>query len=191
MIIKPTSSKGHQIGWLVVRTSYPGEVTPPAMFSRIIVQAHKGDWLAQFTDVLSLFSSSCIIMMMCSGYVMGQAWFPVKLYGIKESVEHCQLSRVIWISGWRVHAQINSESTLHNYVVTFHPSEHWKGPYFKKPQGIRQSMASYSWFRCITQEGIIGEKIEAYHSLWNQKYNLHSRSNDCTWGYRIRTDRIA
>ena len=54
---------------------YPGEVTPPTMFSRIREQAHKGYWHEHFTDVLSLFSRSCIIIMMRSGCAMGQAWF--------------------------------------------------------------------------------------------------------------------
>ena len=43
------------------------------VLSRIREQAHKGYWHAQLTDVLSLFSRSCIVIMICSGYVMGQA----------------------------------------------------------------------------------------------------------------------
>ena len=58
MIIKPTSSKAHQVGLFFARTIYPGEVTPPTMFSRIRVQAHKRHWHAQFTDVLLMPSTT-------------------------------------------------------------------------------------------------------------------------------------
>ena len=63
----------------------PVEVTSPAVLSMVISQPHEGHRHAQCTDVLSSFSSSCIIMVMCSGYVMGQAWHAVKIYGRTQS----------------------------------------------------------------------------------------------------------
>ena len=54
--------------WIIfARTIHPLEATPPTMFSRIKEQAHKGHWHAQFTNVMSSFFSSCMIMMICSG----------------------------------------------------------------------------------------------------------------------------
>ena len=43
-----------------------------------------------------------------------------------------------------IQVQIISESISHNYVMTFEASEHCTGPYIRKPQGIVQSMATYS-----------------------------------------------
>ena len=50
---------------------------------------------------------------------------------------HMSISTVIQV-------QIMPENISHNYVATFHPSEYCKGPYFQKPQGMRQSMSSCS-----------------------------------------------
>ena len=55
------------------------------LFSMVVSQPHDGNQHAQYTDVLGSFSSSCIIMVMCSGYVMGQAWHAVKIYGRTQS----------------------------------------------------------------------------------------------------------
>ena len=51
----------------------------------VVSQPDEGHLNAQCTDDLGSFSSSCIIMVMCSGYVMGQAWHADKIYGRTQS----------------------------------------------------------------------------------------------------------
>ena len=46
----------------------------------------------------------------------------------------------------------------------------------------REAFTWISRFSTILHSILIGRKIQGYHSHRNQKYNLHSRSNDCTWG---------
>ena len=49
------------------RTIRPVEVAAPAMLRMVISQLHGDISMLQYTEVFSLFSSSCIIMEMCSG----------------------------------------------------------------------------------------------------------------------------
>lgn len=56
------------------------------------------------------------------------------------------------------------------------------GSFFSRAQGENRRITPESRYWIMTQRGDIGQKIKAYHSYRNQKYNLHSRSDDCTWG---------
>ena len=53
---------------------------------------------------------------------------------------------------------------------------------FQTGGGEREAFTWISRFSTILHSIFIGRKIQGYHSHRNQKYNLHSRSNGCTWG---------
>ena len=80
-----------------------------------------------------------------------------------------------------VFMQIMSENISLNYGIIFQASEHFRGPYSRKPRCITQSMVSYSLFRFISQEGNTGEKIKAYHSLQNTLISQQRTSQIMRW----------
>ena len=60
-----------------------------------------------------------------------------------------------------------SENISHNYVITFQEPEQWRVQRMIQAQDIIQFPGSESHHTFITQQGDIGEKIRAYHSVQN------------------------
>ena len=78
--------------------------------------------------------SSCMIMTICSGQVMGQAWHVVKIYGRTWSEQQWGEYICTTLAITYVFTQIISENTCHRHTIDFHHGYRGIGSYFRQAE---------------------------------------------------------
>ena len=146
------------------------------------VRVHCGSWYhTQCTDLMGVIAEKCVIIVICSVKLRVQALHAFHIEGWEcveaqngKSLPCDRQMQYLWVNHIREYLSQVYNKYL-SCIKTYRSI-------FQTGGGEREAFTWISRFSTILHSIFIGRKIQGYHSHRNQKYNLHSRSNGCTWG---------